>query len=159
VRKRLLTALLGLVSLGSSIAAFELVGRILLRRALTAEHIADVDHRLKPDPSRGINRDGIRSDREAAEFAEASHNIIFLGDSYTFGVFVKAEQAFPSRVERQLAEQWPSTEVRVANFGWSSSSRPSRGAACFRPPFRTTPTGTRPATAWRPRPSSGASWN
>jgi len=101
---------------------FELGGRAILRGALGAEHETTVDHRLRPNPHRGINEDGIRSTRGASDFAGGSYNIVFLGDSFTYGVYVPAPAAFPSRVEALLNESRRPGAVKVANFGWASSS-------------------------------------
>ncbi len=116
------TLLLAAASCAGSWGVFEFLGGFVLRRALGDEYATDVDHRLKPSRRRGINRDGIRSTREADEFADASFNVVFLGDSYTYGVFVQSQEAFPALVEGLLDKRWPGAAVKVANFGWPSSS-------------------------------------
>ena len=78
---------------------------------------------MKPRAEPGINGDGIRCHREAHEFTEQTYNIIFLGDSFTFGQGLPSgDDAFPAQVERLCAERYPSSDVRAVNFGWTSSS-------------------------------------
>ena len=85
--------------------------------------VYDVDHRLPPH-HRGIgtNGDGIRDPRPASAFTAPGVNLVFLGDSFTFGFGVEREEAFPARVEENLRRRFPALPVRVANFGWTSSS-------------------------------------
>ncbi len=60
-----------------------------------------------------INRDGLR-DRDFAVGQSASHRIIVLGDSLTFGWGVEFHDTFAKRLERSLGEKGP---VEVLNFG------------------------------------------
>lgn len=83
----------------------------------------DVDHRLPAnDPRIPTNSDGIRSRRQAEEFVESGTNVVLLGDSFVFGYGLTVEQSIPSQVERRLRERFPGAEIKVANFGWVSSS-------------------------------------
>jgi lysophospholipase L1-like esterase len=109
------------VSAVVSVLAFEAIGGVILRRALSAEHAADVDHRLKPNPRRGVNADGIRSPHGPEHYTPESWNLVFLGDSFTYGAYVKSEAAFP-RLAGELLGAQLGTAVKVANFGWASSS-------------------------------------
>jgi hypothetical protein len=122
LRQRLAALGLLLASAAASFAAFELLGGALLRRALAEENLTDVDHRLKPNARRGINADGIRNPHGPEHYGEDSWNVVFLGDSFTYGVYVKVERAFPALVGRLLAEAGLPRPVKVANFGWASSS-------------------------------------
>ena len=79
--------------------------------------VLDVDH----IPMDG-NSDNIRSSREAAEFTPDGLNLVFLGDSFTFGYDLEPEETFVHRVETLLAGAYPELPVRTANFGWTSSS-------------------------------------
>lgn len=72
--------------------------------------------------STGWNKDAIRCEWESTEFSKEGLNIIFLGDSFTFGYGLYPDQVFPKKVERMLSERFPDRDVRVANFGWGSSS-------------------------------------
>lgn len=84
--------------------------------------VEDPDHRHKPHEADDINADGIRSAREASEFGADSFNVIFLGDSYTYGYQLSADQAPPMQFEMLASRKLPGHSIRVANFGWSSSS-------------------------------------
>jgi hypothetical protein len=82
--------------------------------------VRDPDHWPDTRPAHyegmgGMNSDWVRTPLERADFAEEGLNIIFIGDSFTFGFDVPSENAFPALVGEELG-------VRVANFGWVSSS-------------------------------------
>lgn len=81
--------------------------------------VDDVDHRLPADTAEN-NGDGIRSDREARAFTDSTFNVIFLGDSFVYGMGVEPGEALPARLEGLADGAVPS--VQVANFGWVSSS-------------------------------------
>ena len=85
--------------------------------------VLDVDHRF-PGHNAGLdtNADGIRTPREAAAFRAADENILFLGDSFTYGLGVTGEEAFPAVTARILRERLGRGDVEAANFGWPSSS-------------------------------------
>ena len=69
------------------------------------------------------NRDLLRCKFQPEEFDERGLNVIMLGDSFTMGYRLgKAEQTFANKVETMLHEQYPGRDVKVANFGWVSSS-------------------------------------
>ncbi len=85
--------------------------------------VRDPDHRpLNTDPRGGWNADSIRSARPAESFRPEGFNVIFLGDSFTFGVRLHPDQTIPAKVERQLSRAFPGQEIRVANFAWISAS-------------------------------------
>jgi hypothetical protein len=84
--------------------------------------IEDPDHRWKPHERDDINSDGLRSFREASDFKTEDFNIIFSGDSYTFGHLLSAEQSPPMQFEKIALEKLPAHSIKVVNFGWSSSS-------------------------------------
>ena len=85
--------------------------------------VLDVDHRF-PGHNAGLNTnaDGIRTPREASAFRAADLNILFLGDSYTYGLGVTGEEAFPAVTAGILRERLGRNDVEAANFGWPSSS-------------------------------------
>lgn len=85
------------------------------------EKLIDVDHRMKPN-ARGRNADGIRSTVDPADLRDEDVNVIFLGDSFAFGVRSPAERALPQRLESMARAAMPRETVNVLNFGWSSSS-------------------------------------
>ncbi|MFT5052770.1 MAG: hypothetical protein ACI8QZ_004207 [Chlamydiales bacterium] len=83
--------------------------------------IQDVDHR-PTNTSGGSNSDAVRGAPESSEFRDADLSVLFLGDSFTFGLRVNAGQAFPYVIQRRLQASMPDVDLRVANFGWTSSS-------------------------------------
>ena len=99
------------------------VAEWLCRRVLHRDVslIRDPDHRLRPT-ARGNNSDGIRCKAEAQAFREEDLNIIFLGDSFVYGLKQKPDVAFPQRFESIVRARHPRRGVNVANFGWISSS-------------------------------------
>jgi hypothetical protein len=85
--------------------------------------VLDVDHRFPGhNPGLGTNADGIRTPREAAEFRAGDENILFLGDSFTFGLGVTAEETFPAVTTTLLRERLSRADIESANFGWPSAS-------------------------------------
>lgn len=83
----------------------------------------DPDHRLRPDDERaGTNGDGLRCALEAHEIPEDGVTILFLGDSFVFGVQVDRAQALPQRFETGLREVYPSSSIHVVNGAWESAS-------------------------------------
>jgi hypothetical protein len=102
--------------------ALRLLGGEIYGLILWQKLIDDPDHRWKPHEREDINSDGIRSYREATEFKPEDFNIIFSGDSYTFGHLLPAEQSTPMQFEQIAHRAFPGKTIKVANFGWSSSS-------------------------------------
>jgi len=84
--------------------------------------VRDPDHRPEKAGLPGWNVDSLRCAWEPRDFHEAGLNLVFLGDSFTFGHPLAAEQSFPNKVEARLRERFPDRDVKVANFGWVSSS-------------------------------------
>jgi len=85
--------------------------------------VRDVDHYMRPlDKSIPTNSDSIRSLRESSEFKPGGENIIFLGDSFVFGAKLKYNQTIPFKLECILKKELPGKDIKVANFGWTSSS-------------------------------------
>jgi hypothetical protein len=110
---------------GTALALSHLVPAALERLVLSRiaqTHELTVDHRMRPNPSLGINSDGARSPFEATDFGEQDFVILFLGDSYTYGLRLGYEATYPARVEQFLSEQDCRARVRTVNFGWTSSS-------------------------------------
>jgi len=115
-----------LVFLGSaalSALALHLVGPVVLHKLVLPLYNLDVDHRNKPLPG-FLNEDGIKPDVPPSAYRPEDFNIIFLGDSMTEGLGLDhpEKQAFPFLIEQQLRAQHPDKHIRVADFGWSSSS-------------------------------------
>ncbi len=47
------------LSCGLSLIAFETIGSAVIRRAIARDYLPGRDHRMKPNPDKGINSDGI----------------------------------------------------------------------------------------------------
>ncbi len=93
--------------------------RVFLLR--TYAFIRDVDHR--PTFVGGAaNRHAMRATDEPEAFVPEELNLIFLGDSFTYGYRAKPMEAFPIQVGNLLRKKHPGATLRVANFGWTSSS-------------------------------------
>lgn len=73
-------------------------------------------------PRDGWNSDSLRCPHQPGRFRKEGTNIVILGDSFTFGMRLKAEECFPRLVEQQLTERFPRKDIKVANFAWNSSS-------------------------------------
>ena len=84
--------------------------------------VRDVDHRPTVTGRGGFNADSLRCPWEPGDFDPADLNVVFLGDSFTFGLGLRPEQAFPAQVEALARAAFPTRTVRVANFGWPSAS-------------------------------------
>jgi hypothetical protein len=80
-----------------------------------------VDHR--PTNTDGeFNSDSLRGTPDPAAFEAGGNNVVFLGDSFTFGSGVSVDESFVHRFEALWNEAHPDRALRVANFGWVSSS-------------------------------------
>jgi len=104
--------------------AFELCASRFLLHRLSLWHygiMQDVDHRPKAVGGE-FNSDPLRWTAESSEFTPAELNIVFLGDSFTFGSGLQVDVAFPRVTAVRLGEAFPGTRMRAANFGWVSSS-------------------------------------
>jgi len=89
----------------------------------TYNALQDPDHRPhRTGRNRGWNSDSLRCQSQPEEFRAEDTNIIFLGDSFTFGMNLDPDQCFPQLVEDQLEARDTKQRVRVANFAWTSSS-------------------------------------
>jgi hypothetical protein len=84
--------------------------------------VRDPDHHPRRAQLPEYNADSLRCRHEPETFRDEDLNLVFLGDSFTFGVLLPPEQAFPQKVEAILSRAWPQRVVKVANFGWPSSS-------------------------------------
>jgi len=80
-----------------------------------------VDHRLQPD-GQEVNADSLRFRGSSESVKPGDFNILFLGDSFTYGFELAYEDAPPYVVERLLGNAGCSRRVRAINFGWVSSS-------------------------------------
>jgi hypothetical protein len=108
-------------SAGACLVALGLAGPVLMRRVIVPRYALDVDHRPRPHTA-GTNEDGIYSRLSATEFREEDFNVVCLGDSFTANPHLPETERWPTRLERLLQARAPGRRVRVANFGWVSSS-------------------------------------
>ncbi len=83
--------------------------------------VGNPDHRMTLRYHNNINSDGIRAKKEASAYRADDFNIIFLGDSFTYGWRVMAGKTLPAQLEK-LAHQQGYSSVQSVNFGWVSSS-------------------------------------
>ncbi|MCF7837813.1 MAG: hypothetical protein K9N49_04215 [Candidatus Marinimicrobia bacterium] len=88
---------------------------------ILSEFQLDVDHRMKPD-GREVNLDGIRFKGSPLDLRADDFNIIFLGDSFTYGMKLPYDASVPYALERLAAQRHCAPPVRAVNFGWVSSS-------------------------------------
>lgn len=102
----------------------DFVGSRYMARVLDIERfllIRDIDHR--PKPLAPIwNSDGLAGTPEPDGFRDADLNLLFLGDSFTYGFGVRPREAFPFVCEALLESEHPSRPIQVANFAWTTSS-------------------------------------
>jgi hypothetical protein len=83
--------------------------------------VTRVDHR--PTNTDGeFNSDSLRGTPPSSAFVAGARNVIFLGDSFTFGSGVEPDQTFVKRFEVLWNEAHPDGAIHAANFGWVSSS-------------------------------------
>jgi hypothetical protein len=113
-------AVLG-VSAAACAAGLWLAGPVLMRRVIVPRYALDVDHRPRPNTG-GTNEDGVYSSLSPAEFRAEDFNVVCLGDSFTANPHLPEGQRWPTRLERLLQARAAGQRVRVANFGWVSSS-------------------------------------
>lgn len=83
--------------------------------------VGNPDHRMTQVMNGDVNSDGVRTALEADEFREEDFNIIVLGDSFVYGMFLGRQDTTPYRLE-ELAHAAGYKNVHVINFGWISSS-------------------------------------
>lgn len=83
--------------------------------------VGNPDHRMTQLAYSDVNSDGVRSALEPGEFRKEDFNIIMLGDSFVYGMFLGRQDTIPFRLE-QLAHEAGYSNIHVVNFGWVSSS-------------------------------------
>lgn len=123
IRRRNWKVLACVVSCTVSLVLFEAIGAMYMRSVFSKTFYVDADHRLIPNTAKGINSDGVRCPVEASDFRDETFNVIFLGDSFTFGYNCDSpDDAFPSQLEALVRERRGTDRFRVVNFSWPSSS-------------------------------------
>lgn len=105
----------------------EFSGRLLYSDRLRL--LQDPDHRLAPNqkpspnqPHSVTNSQGIRSLVEPSQVREEDVNVVFLGDSFAFGLRMPPDKALPQRLEARARALNNDTKINVFNFGWTTSS-------------------------------------
>ena len=93
----------------------------VVRQSIDDEYNSMIDHRLRPDGDE-INADSVRFRGTSESIDAEDFNIVFLGDSFTFGLHLEYTNAVPYAIERELASRHCQPHVRAINFGWTSSS-------------------------------------
>jgi hypothetical protein len=93
--------------------------RIIAR--IAEVHDVSVDHRLVPDGDE-INADGLRFRGTAEDLDPDDFVVLFLGDSFTYGLYLDYADAYPYAFETFVADGECRQPVRAVNFGWTSSS-------------------------------------
>lgn len=83
--------------------------------------VANPDHRMVRENYSDLNSDGIRSAIEPDQVRDEDFNIIVLGDSFVYGMWLGRQDTLPYRLE-QLARKAGYTNVHVFNYGWISAS-------------------------------------
>ena len=98
------------------------VVRGVVRAKVERLQVLNLEHRLKPHGQPDINADGVRLKGEADQLKEEDFNIIFLGDSFTYGWRLEYEETFTSQLEKIAAASACKQRVRAINFGWPGAS-------------------------------------
>ncbi len=96
------------------------VEKFIVYRTASDYHL-DVDHRMKPN-GQEINADGIRFKRAPADVRAEDFNVVFMGDSFCYGMKLPYDDTVPYTFERLAAERGCRPRVCSINFGWVSSS-------------------------------------
>lgn len=96
------------------------IGKVATARAASLYDFT-VDHRMRPDGDE-INSDGLRFRGEASDLDDDDFVILQLGDSFTYGLGLAYEASYPYVLEDLLGGLDCTSDVRVVNFGWGSSS-------------------------------------
>ncbi|OAD23410.1 hypothetical protein THIOM_000761 [Candidatus Thiomargarita nelsonii] len=119
--KKLKTIFVVFITIFSTVFLLELIGQNFIFKG-QLYFINNVDHRLMPNEAPDINSDGIRSFSESDRFRQEDLNIIFLGDSFIFGLGLPYNKSIPYQFEEKARKRHPNQQINVANFGWTSSS-------------------------------------
>lgn len=111
-----------LAGLGLGLGGVHLSGPWVVAQFAMPDHQLDLDHRPKPAPGRR-NLDGVAPDVPPEDYAADDFVLLVLGDSFTEGVQLEDPQAaFAFVAQRALQAARPGQRIRVANFGYTSSS-------------------------------------
>ena len=117
-----LTAMAGLTCALLYFLVITPVVKTVVRARVERLQVLDLEHRLKPHGQPDINADGIRLMGESKDVREQDFNIIFLGDSFTYGWSLEYEDTFTSKLEEITRSSQCQRKVRALNFGWPGAS-------------------------------------
>jgi hypothetical protein len=111
-----------LASIGISCMSVKCVDAIAMRLVYSQydKFFRDVDHRPKPDVE--FNSQGIRDKREPSDFKADDYNVVFLGDSFVYGMRLWPYSTIPSLFEQKARSLQAGQRLNGVNFGWVSSS-------------------------------------
>ena len=98
------------------------VVRTVVRARVERLQVLNLEHRLKPHGQPDINADGVRLKGESDQLRQEDFNIIFLGDSFTYGWRLEYEETFTSQLEKIAGASACKQKVRAINFGWPGAS-------------------------------------
>jgi hypothetical protein len=80
-----------------------------------------VDHRPIPN-GKNINSDGLRFEGESNSIWEEDFVVLFLGDSFTYGVRLRNSDTYPEKFEKSANAHSCEQRIHAINFGWPSAS-------------------------------------
>ncbi len=105
-----------------SVVFLEVAGPLVFGKWWTSINIvSNPDHRMTQEQYTDLNSDNIRSAIEPDDVKDSDFNIIVLGDSFVYGMWLGRQDTLPYRLE-ELAHKAGYANVRVFNYGWISSS-------------------------------------
>lgn len=108
--------------LGFAVACLEIAGPLIFGKWWSSINIvSNPDHRMTQEQYSDLNSDNIRSAIEPSDVKDEDFNIVVLGDSFVYGMWLGRQDTLPYRLE-ELAHKAGYTNVRIFNFGWISSS-------------------------------------
>ena len=113
-------------TLGGMVLSIGVVGSLYLGKTYVEKVVGrkqdlSIDHRLVPD-GHDINRDQLRFRGNSDDIAPDDFTILFMGDSFTYGLWTDYENAYPYQFESILKGRKCLSRIRVINFAWPSSS-------------------------------------
>jgi hypothetical protein len=83
--------------------------------------VANPDHRMMREQYNDLNSDNIRSAVEPSDIKDSDLNVIMLGDSFVYGMWLGRQDTIPYRLE-QIYHGAGYANAHVFNYGWISSS-------------------------------------
>ena len=120
----IIAALVYVLSTIATVAAVAILAprvlEALATSAVEAKYDLTIDHRLKPNGD-DVNADGVRFRGGPEDLREEDFVVAFLGDSFTFGLYLEDHEAYP-QVFESLYRDAEGPRLRAVNFGWASSS-------------------------------------